>query len=100
MVYRYDQATTATTAEVLQSYSASATTGEGIPGPQPLYQEALDVSPPESATDVTAVDFQLLRLSAGDLPGTDLHQGLAELLRPSGEMLLHEAHITASNQAA
>lgn len=82
---RYDQTATATTADVLQSYSMSVSTAEGIPGPQPLYWEAHDISPPDSATAVTAVDFQLLRLSAGDLPGTDLHQGLAELLRPSGE---------------
>ena len=81
---RYRHAATATTAEVLQSYSESATTSQGVPGPQPLYQESLDVAPPASATGVTAVDFQLLRLSAGDLPGADVQQGLAELLRPSG----------------
>lgn len=88
---RYDQTATATTAEVLQSYSISATNSDGIPGPQPLYKEAHDIDSPESTTDVTAVDFQLLRLSAGDLPGADLHQGLAELLRPSGKLCSHRA---------
>lgn len=71
---------------MLQSYSISATNSDGIPGPQPLYKEAHDIESQESITDVIAVDFQLLRLSAGDLPGTDLHQGLAELLRPSGKL--------------
>jgi len=50
-----------------------------------LYQEAADVQPPRSSTAANAVDFQLLRLAAGDLLGTQPAVGLAELLRPAGK---------------
>jgi len=83
---RYCQPTTASISDLLDSYSDSVSSGrDGIPQPTPLYQEAADVQPPRSSTAANAVDFQLLRLAAGDLLGTQPAVGLAELLRPAGE---------------
>ena len=81
---RYNQPTTASTADVLDSYSASVSSNEYVPKPRPVYQEALGIQPPASSTAPGAVDFQLLRLGAGDLSGTNANEGLAELLRPAG----------------
>lgn len=81
---RYNQPTTASTADVLDSYSASVSSNKHVPRPRPVYQEALGIKPPASSTAPGAVDFQLLRLGAGDLPGINANKGLAELLRPAG----------------
>lgn len=72
---------------MLNSYSASVSNDrEGVPQPKPLYQEAQGVRPPKSSSFANAVDFQLLRLAAGDLPESEPERGLAELLRPAGTL--------------
>lgn len=86
---RYKQPNIASTADVLDSYSAAVSAGQGTPGPQPLYQEAHSISPPQGTSPsgqkfASAADFQVLRLAAGDLPGDDVSTGLGELLRPAG----------------
>ncbi len=82
---RYCQPTTASISDLLDSYSHSVSSDrDGVPQPKPLYQEAADVQPPKSSTAANAVDFQLLRLAAGELLGTQPAVGLAELLRPAG----------------
>ena len=87
---RYNQPTTASIAEVLASYSASFSSDrQGMPGPKPLYQESNKVHPPASCNLPNATDFQLFRLAAGDLPGTDPAQGIADLLRPVGMLSAH-----------
>ncbi|KAL0018702.1 hypothetical protein WJX79_002745 [Trebouxia sp. C0005] len=81
----YHQPTTASISDLLDSYSDSVSSDrDGVPQPKPLYQEAAGVQPPRSSTAANAVDFQLLRLAAGDLLGTQPAVGLAELLRPAG----------------
>ena len=80
---RYNQPTTAGTAQVLSSYAA-AVHGRSVPYPQPVYQESEAVEPPQSSSAVSATDFQLLRLAADDLDVQHTDVGLAELLRPAG----------------
>ncbi|KAA6423558.1 MAG: nuclear pore complex Nup98-Nup96-like, partial [Trebouxia sp. A1-2] len=81
----YHQPTTASISDLLDSYSDSVSSDrDGVPQPKPLYQEAAGVQQPRSSTAANAVDFQLLRLAAGDLLGTQPAVGLAELLRPAG----------------
>ena len=82
---RYHQPPTASISDLLDSYSASVSEDtDDVPQPQPLYQEAGGVEPPRSSNAASATDFQLLRLAAGDLPGAQPDDGMAELLRPAG----------------
>lgn len=83
---RYNQPTTAGTAQVLSSYAA-AVHRQTVPYPHPVYQEAENVEPPQSSSAVGATDFQLLRLAADDLDLQHTDVGLAELLRPAGSSL-------------
>ena len=99
--FRYNQPTTASTAQVLSSYAASVDR-QTVPCPQPVYQEVGNVEPPKSSTAVGATDFELLRLAAGYLAADNLDvqnssMGLAELLRPAGSyslllLLVNNAH--------